>query len=214
GGGALRRGSRDRRGGEDRRGGPRARPGRSPEGEAEDGGEGDRARVERSASLRRQRPVRRAGNGFLPRAARREVANVPLPDLAAAHGVRQAVRLVGEGPVELYRDGSGGEADRRTTRLRLLLREPGGTGLHDRGRREERGPRLGARDPLPDRGVALPLEDGPPVSRRARRGGTRNARRRRHRPAPAAEIPGAGEVDRSPVGALPRKSLLLAMTTA
>ena len=113
------------------------------------------------------------------------LADVPVPDLPAPDRVRQAARLVGEGPA-----GRGGHvrrsrAPRRPARLRRLLREPGGTRVDGRGRRPERFLKAGEKGAsLPDLGVPLPVEDGAADRRHARPGRPGQSLARRARAAP------------------------------
>ena len=58
--------------------------------------------------------TRREGSPALPRPSQRHEPHVPLPHLPPPHGVRQAVRLVGEGPSRLRRDAPRREALRGT----------------------------------------------------------------------------------------------------
>ena len=110
---------------------------------------------------------------LVPRAPFRRRAHLPVPDLAAAHRVRQAVRLLGERPPRRLSHAGGGESLRGPARLRKLLRKRGGPRLDARGGRvRARGDAArGARPhPLPHRRFALPVEDGPPPRGDAPRG--------------------------------------------
>ena len=60
-------------------------------------------RAERRAAGRHQPAARREGDAPLPRAPRGRRALLPLPDRAPPHGVRQAVRLVDQGPARRRR---------------------------------------------------------------------------------------------------------------
>ena len=75
----------------------RARAGRAPRRQHEPAARHAAPPAQRRAAGRHQHPRRGAGAAPLPRAPRRGGAPLPLSDRAAPHGVREAVRLVGEG---------------------------------------------------------------------------------------------------------------------
>src|SRR4030095_2960006 len=76
-------------------------------------------------------------------------------------------------------------------------------------RRKERRSRLAPRDPLPDHGLALPLEDGSAPGGNARGVRPGQPRRGRHQEAPTREVDCARKVDRAAVRAGSREGGLL-----
>src|SRR3954470_15306505 len=110
------------------------------------------------------RPRARAGGraGPLPFPPRRGLSLVPLPDLAPAHGARQALRLVGEAAARREEDGGGGRAPRRQARFPSLLRASSRAAEHAGGGGDGRGGHRRRPDPGPPRRLPLPVEDGAP----------------------------------------------------
>ena len=133
---------------------------------------------QRRAAGRHQRARDRQGAAPLPRAPRRGRAQLPLPDRAAAHRVRQAVRLVGQGAARRRRDAARGRARSPACSDFPAFTdddpdEKSTTGACSSASRLDED---GRARPGPRRGLALPVEDGAADGRRARRSRPRRAR--------------------------------------